>query len=258
MTKTLKYSFVFIASAILLFGCKSTKTVSGSGTLENGMTAKKLIKSHKQNTPDFETLQAKVKVDYTQGDQTNGYSLTMRMEKDKVIWINATLSLVRAKITPDRVGFYNKLDNTYFDGDYALINDLLGTELNFENLQNVLLGSTLFDVDEATHQLSTHEASYVLAPNEQSTIYELFMLLNPTHFRADSQQVSQMLENRMLQVDYLAYQDIEKRIFPKDIKIFAIDGDRETIIALELKSISLNKELRFPFNIPSGFDEIEL
>ncbi|MBT8303257.1 MAG: DUF4292 domain-containing protein, partial [Bacteroidia bacterium] len=32
-------------------------------------------------------------------------------------------------------------------------------------------------------------------------------------------------------------------------------GD-ETIIDMEYRSVSLNEELRFPFRIPSGYDEI--
>lgn len=248
-----------ILLVVLLFvgSCKSIKTISGSGYLEDSMTIKKIIKSHEQNTPEFNTLQGKVKVAFTQGERTDSYNLNLRMQKDKVIWLNATLSLVRAKITPEGVGFYNKLDNTYFDGDYTLINDLLGTTLTFQNIQNVLLGSTLFDTNTKDFALTTHEESYVLAPKDQDTMYEIFMLLNPKHFRADSQQVAQMLQNRMLQIDYLDYQDVEEKIFPKNIKVFAVDGEEETIIALELKSVSLDKELRYPFNIPSGFDEMK-
>ena len=32
---------------------------------------------------------------------------------------------------------YNKLDNTYFDGDYGYLSDMLGTELDFKKLQNL-------------------------------------------------------------------------------------------------------------------------
>ena len=69
------------------------------------------------------------------------------MEQDKTIWINAFLNMVRVKITPEYVRFYNKLDNTYFDGDYTLISNFLGTELGFDNLQNLLLGEAVFDIN---------------------------------------------------------------------------------------------------------------
>jgi len=74
----------------------------------------------------------------------------------------------------------------------------------------------------------------------------------------DSQQLLQPSKKRFLQVDYLAYQDVDKEILPKDIKIIAVEDNDEVIIAMEYKSVSLNEEVRFPFKIPSGFKEIIL
>lgn len=42
------------------------------------------------------------------------------------------------------------------------------------------------------------------------------------------------------------------------MKIIALEGDQETIIEMAFKSVSLNEDLRYPFKIPSGFDEIIL
>ena len=140
---------------------------------------------------DFNTLQARIKVEYTQGDQSQTHTITLRMEKDKSIWINSAFSVVRAKITPEKVGFYNKLDNTYFDGDFALISDFVGTDLNFKNTQNLLLGEALFDLSSTRYNSDVHEKSYVLFPENQDTLYEIFLLLNPGHFKMDSQQVFQ-------------------------------------------------------------------
>ena len=62
----------------------------------------------------------------------------MRMEKDQKILIMSTpISVVKALITPEKVSFYNKLDNTYFEGDFKYLSDLLGTDLDFEKVQNL-------------------------------------------------------------------------------------------------------------------------
>ena len=52
------------------------------------------------------------------------------------------------------------------------------------------------------------------------------------------------------------YQEVEKEILPQNIKIIAVENNAETIIKMEFKSISINQEVRFPFRIPSGFEEI--
>ena len=256
MIKSLK--LIVIVLVVLFTGCKSAKSVTNSGVLDSKITSKELIRAHKKQDFKFKTLQSKVKVEYIQGEKSQSHSINLRMEKDKTIWLSATFGVVRAKITPKRVSFYNKLDNTYFDGDFSLISELLGTELNFENVQSLLLGHSLFDLNKRDFDAEIHESSYVLKPQDQNALFEIFYLLNPSHFLMNSQQLSQPLDRRMLQIDYNDYQEVEKHILPQNIKVIAVEDTEETIINMEFKSVSLNNELRFPFRIPSGFEEIEV
>lgn len=241
---------------VLIVSCNSSKSIIASGELNDKLTTKQIIKEHYKREADFKTLQARVKVEYEQGESSQAHSINLRMEKDKTIWLSATLGIVRAKITPEKVSFYNKLDNTYFDGDFSLISNLLGTTLDFEKVQNMLLGKALLDLSKDNYKSDTFEKSYLLNPEEQSAILEIFFLLNPAHFKMDSQQLAQPLERRMLQIDYENYQEVEKEILPQNIKIIAVENNEETIIKMEFKSISMNQEVRFPFRIPSGFEEI--
>jgi len=244
------------ALILICFGCKSAKNISSANGLDNKLSSKHIIKEHTKNEADFKTLQARVKVEYIQGDMSQGHSINLRMEKDKVIWLSATLGIVRAKITPSKVSFYNKLDRTYFDGDFSLISDLLGTELNFDNLQSLLLGDSLFNLYSDNYVVGIHDKSYVLEPKEQHDLFKIFLLMNPAHFKMDSQQLSQSLKNRKLQIDYKDYQNIDKQILPRKISITALEEAYKTMINMEFKSITLDADLRFPFRIPSGFKEI--
>ena len=255
--KILKFSVVVFLIG-LTFSCKSARTVANSGKISNTISAKQLIKENSRQDSKFKTLQARVKIDYTQDLQEQGYTVNLRMEKDKTIWISATLGLARAMITPEEVSFYDKINNQYFKGDYALLSNLLGVELNFKKVQSLLLGESLFNLKDGKYIASANDKSYILQPKEQTALLELFLLLNPSHFKMDSQQLMQPLKKRFLQVDYLAYQDVDKEILPKDIKIIAVENNDEVIIAMEYKSVSLNEDVRFPFKIPSGFKEIIL
>ena len=253
-----RFQIALLAGLLLLGGCKSAKRISGSAELDSKISSTRLIKAHKKTEVNFKTLQSKVRVEYIQGDQSQTHTVNLRMEKDKVIWLSATLGIVRVKITPEKVSYYNKLDNTYFDGDFTLISDFLGTELNFDNVQNLLLGEALFNLDSRTYDSDVHENSYVLFPSDQNSLYEIFFLLNPSHFKMDSQQLSQPHEGRMLQIDYKNYQKVNRQILPEQIRVIALQEQEETIVNMEFRSVSLNNELRFPFRIPSGFEEIEI
>lgn len=242
----------------VLFSCKSSKSVTGSGVLNSELSSNQIIKESNRSKANFKTLQSRVKIDYTKDNKSRGVGVNLRIQKDKIIWLNGPLSVARVLITPDKVSFYDKLNNQYFDGDFALLSDLLGTKLDFDKVQNLLLGDALYNLNDGRYKASTHEKSYVLQPEEQESFFEIFFLLNPAHFKMDSQQISQMQENRMLQVDYIKYQDVGRQKIPEVVKIIALDAGDETTIEMEYRSVSLNEDLRFPFRIPSGYDEIVL
>jgi outer membrane biogenesis lipoprotein LolB len=249
---------IVIALAMLLFvtNCKSTKSIVASGEASNKLSAKQVIKQHQKSDADFKTLQGKVKIDITQNQKENGSTFNLRIEKDKVIWLSAKLGLARMMITPEKVRFYNKLDNEYFDGDYKLLSDFVGVDLDFNKVQNILLGQAIFDLKEEPHKVSVNENSYALQPKDQSALLELFYLINPSHFKMDSLQLFQQLKKRILQVDYTAYQEVKKQILPKDIRIIAVEDSDEVAITMEFKSLTLNEDVRFPFKIPAGYKEI--
>jgi len=252
-----KITYIVLAIVLLIsFGCKSTKSITSNGELDSKISSRQLIKEHTKTFTKFKTLQARVKVEYLQGDMEQTHSINLRMEKDKTIWLSATLGIVRAKITPTKVSFYNKLDNTYFDGDFSLISDLLGTDLDFNKVQNMLLGEALFNLTSNNYKADVHEKSYLLQPKKQSELLEILLLLNPSHYKMDSQQISQTLKQRMLQIDYKDYQEVDKQVLPKSVNIIAVEGNFETQINMEFRSVSLDSDLRFPFRIPTGFKEI--
>ena len=255
MKISLKISLILL---LLAFSCKTTKTISSDGELTSDLSAKQLIKNNTKSIANFRTLTARVKADYSSNDESKGTTISLRMEKDKTIWMSAPFSMAKVLITPEKVSFYNKLDNTYFDGDFELLSDFVGTELDFDKVQNILLGEALYDLKKEEFVASTFEKSYLLQPKNQRALFEIFYLLNPSHFKMDSQQFAQPNENRILQIDYKDYQKVDKQKLPQTIKIIAVEKFDETIIDLEYRSVALNEKIRFPFRIPSGYKEIEI
>ena len=144
--------FLWIVLVVVVSSCKATKVVSG-GAVDDRLSAKSVIKAHYQNETNFKTLNGKVKIGYSDGEYSQNVSVSLRMEKDKAIWMSAPLGIVKAYITPDRVSFYNKLENEYFDGDFSYLSDLLGTEVDFSIVQNLLTGQAIVDLREEKYTI---------------------------------------------------------------------------------------------------------
>ena len=257
MTHKLHISRLVILLFVVVMSCKSAATLT-SGKADLTLSKKDVLKAHNQRKADFKTMQAKVRVVYTEGTKSQTHTVTLRMERDQAIWINSALNLIRVLITPDKVQFYNKLDNTYFDGDFSYLSDLLGTELDYTKVQNLLLGNAIFELDKTHFNMAVYNDAYLFQPKAQKALFELFYIVNPAHFKMNSQQLQQPQESRFLQVDYLNYQVIDKQTVPEQLKIIALEAGNETRIELEIKSVSLNEAVRFPFKIPSGFEKIDL
>lgn len=252
-----KYSYIILGLVLLFFfNCKSTRVAGNTSNLN--LSSKQLIKENAKQTPNFKTLQSKLKITYIEGEKSQTHSVNIRVKKDEVIWMSAALSIVKAQITPDKVSFYNKLDNTYFEGDFSYLSELLGTDLDFQKVQNLILGESLFDLNETPYKVSVDEGAYLLQPKEQQELFDLFLRIDASLFKIKSQEISQSKEFRNLVIEYLSHQEVGKQILPERIKVVAVEANEEAIINLEFKSVKLNEELRFPFKIPSGYTAIEL
>lgn len=253
-----KYSqIVILCLTLLLFNCKSTKTVSG-GVSNYKLSSKQLIKENAKQSPTLKTLKSTLKITYSQKGSSQTHSVSFRIKKDETIWMSATFSIVKVLITQEKVSFYNKLDNTFFEGDYTYLSKLLGTTLDFKKIQNLLLGEAIFNLKEGDYKVSVNDKLYVLEPKKQQDLFDILFLLDPVLFKMKSQQISQPKAFRHLEINYLSYQEVEEQILPKKIKVIALEGEEELSIGLEFRNIVLNENLRFPFKIPSGYKEIEL
>ncbi|TYA74089.1 DUF4292 domain-containing protein [Seonamhaeicola marinus] len=243
--------------SILLFSCKSAKTVT-AGDANYNLSSRQLIKENSKQSPEFKTLKSTLKINYSADGKSQSHSVSFRAKKDEALWISAPFSIVKALVTPDKVSFYNKLDKTYFEGDYAYLSGLLGTELDFYKVQNLLMGDAIFNLKDDNYKVSLEDSLYILQPKKQRELFEIFFLLDPALFKVKSQQISQPKEFRHLQIDYEAHQKVEDQILPQKVKVIAVEKNEELIVGLEFKNVTLNEELRFPFKIPSGYKEIKL
>ena len=251
-----KFSLVLVV--VFLASCKSAKKVVSSD-VDKSFTTKKIIQNHYQNELDFTTLSGRLKINYDDGENSQSLGVSLRMKKDEAIWISgpSPLSIVKAIITPERVSFYNKLENEYFDGDFSYLSKLLGTELDFEKVQNVLLGNAILDLREDKYASNITEGNYELSPKRQNDLFAILFSLEPTNFKIATQELSQSIEKRLLKMNY-QYQTIDTKILPATINIEATSKEDKTLIKLDYRGMEFGKRLNFPYKIPKGFKEIVL
>lgn len=242
----------------LISACGSTKAVKGTATASPTMTTKNLMKAHNGAIQNFNTLAARLQVKYEDDKQSQSITTSVRMEKDKVIWIKASIlgiTLAKVLITPEKVSFYEFIDRSYFEGDFALLSDLLGTEIDFKQAQAILLGNSILPITGANYTTRVVNNKYEVTPKQQNPQMLLTLLFYPDNFMVAQETVSQPQKGRNLEVTYGNFEIIENDYYPSTINVRATENSSLTNIEMNYKKIDLNVSVTFPFDIPEGYEK---
>lgn len=255
---------VFIVLGIFLVltatSCRSKKAVAENFTAKP-VSIENVVKNYQHNIFEQNTVKAKINIDYQDTKTAQSFVANLRMEKDKAIWITGTvlgIPLVKALITPEKVSYYEKINETYFEGDYKVLSDWLGTELNFDKIQNLLLGQAISSLDNKNFEVAIDENAYQLKHHTNQQLFTFLYWINPQHFKLDKQMIIQPYKEQYLSVVYKNYHFINKEYFPNQMIIEAVENQNFTKIKLDFNLVEFNEPLTFPFEIPNGYKLIQL
>jgi trans-2-enoyl-CoA reductase len=254
--KFLKYTLLFI---IVLTSCKTKKNMIDANAIAKEISAKKVAKKHIAANFDRETVDAKLKVNFNNGKARQSLSVNMKIIKDEVIWLRGTkfITIFKAKITPTSVSYYSPFAKNYFEGDFSMIKKLLGVEINFEQLQNLFLGQSLLNVKQEKQTVEIANNRYVLSPEKQAELFDIFFTINPSHFKLEEQSIINTFKNLRLDIKYPSYNLFDGVVFPSEINIKAKNLKSITDIDLFYKSVIFDTAIYMSFNIPSTYKRLE-
>ena len=250
---------VFILLIIISFtSCKTKKNTTTNNA--NAMLLTKVLDNYYDNSFKNKTVKASLKIKYKGAKKIPQVNASLRIEKDKVIWMSISkfITVGKLKITPNKVQFYNNLDQTYFDGDFSLLSNLLGTEVNFQQVQNILLGEAIYTLNKEDYQIDTEGDSYIFTPKQNDDRFNIFFWLDGLTFKVKKQEIRQNEGSKLLSVQFTEFEKVQDVTFPKHLYILAKDNEKTSTIDIDYKSIKLDLPLRYPFTIPEGYSEIQL
>lgn len=245
---------------MVLTSCKSKKGVSENSSFDV-LSTKKIVNNHYNNSFSKNTISAKINIDYEDDKTGVGATIRMRMEKDKVIWMSATklgIPIAKVMITPTNVSYYEKIEKRYFDGDFSLLSKWFGAELNFEMIQNLLLGQAIQNLKKDRYIAELNGDLYQLSLEHNKELWSILFFLNPDNFKMSKQEIRNPEKQQLLSVSYQNYSKINGEIFPENINVRVIDKNKITTIKMEYRSVEFNEELTFPFSFPDGYKEIKI
>jgi hypothetical protein len=249
-----KYLAIF---TIILFASCKPKAVLAEGSANNTIAADKIIESHYNNKSNFSTLYIKASAHYEDANNTQNVSAEIKIKKDEKILVSIRvlgITMAKALITPTSVQYYDKLGNKYFEGDYAGLSKWLGTDLDFQKVQNLLIGKAIDDLHKGKYVVSIMEKLYKLQSNVGNS--ENSFYFEADNFLIKRQEINQPTLDRTLQVVYPDFKKYDEAILPLALSINARQKENKTNINIEYKNSTFNEDLSFPYNVPEGYERI--
>ncbi|MCX6259062.1 MAG: DUF4292 domain-containing protein [Bacteroidia bacterium] len=261
-TKSPTIIIAFLAIAIIsLTGCKLHKTIvtsekkpSPAAPAEDMSGAYRQIKDH---YPVYNNLLIKFSADYSGKDESHTLNGVIRIKKDTMIWVSVSailgIEVARFIFTPDSVKYVNKLDDTYYLGNYSLIDRMLHARIDYYTLQS-LITDEFFIINRKTDSLDFSNGfsgmtdnnlqciSYLSPPYQQNICY------NPASSKIEKVTINDANAARTMHVAYSGF-GLEDYHLPHKLSIELNSPDDQSKIEIKFGKIVLNKNLDFPFKI---------
>jgi hypothetical protein len=169
---------------------------------------------------------------------------------------NFGFPIAKALITPTKVSYYEKINSTYFEGDFSMLSKWLGTDLDFNKVQNLFLGNAIDDLTKSKWVSEINEKLFKLSQPSDADITRDFYF-EASNFLLKKETISQFSQNRALEIQYPSHKEVDKMFLPNEINIKASQKDKISI-NIEYKNTTFNENLSYSYTIPSDYKAIEI
>ncbi|MGA9636913.1 DUF4292 domain-containing protein [Flavobacterium sp.] len=258
----LKRTFILLTlvSSLAFVSCKSKQVLvqSTDATPIIGLKNNAVIEKLYTNKTDFKTVYIKSSASFDNGKTAQNVTAEIRIKKDEQILVSIRflgITMAKASITPTTVSYYEKIKGTYFEGDFSTLSQFLGTDLNYDKIQNMLMGESLDDLRKGKYTQTMEEQTYRLDDKANNTTQKTFYI-DAANFKMKKQEVVQTDKARKIQIQYTNFNLFSEILMPQKVQINATQDKGKTEINLDYDSISFNEELSFPYSVPNGYKRI--
>lgn len=248
----LTYLLLVAGFVIFLSGCKSTKTLGGLPRKYSN--SRFVLKKLNEGNADFNWLSSRVKVKFQNGKKTLGGVALLRIRKDSVIWASVSallgIEIFRIEIRPDSVFIMNHLKKQYLQFPFSELQRYMSVpELNFQMLQNLLIGNPIFDMRRG-YDAQISNKQILLTDNQQLEKRQLWII--PDNFRVSQVHFDRPANNQEFSIQYDGYEKYGGYFFPTRLK-FLLAAPEQLSFDMNFGKYTVNKPQNLNFEVPASY-----
>lgn len=266
----LRFTSQLLAISLVLFSCKSTRTIQSAINTRVDSTAIVLAAARADSIEfikdqydsllsqriDYNSFSGKIDLDYEESDGKKlNVNAQVRIKRDSVIWLSLTaifgIEGVRACITPDSVKLMNKQDKTYLVRPISYLQELTSLPLDLRSLQDLLVGNPVF-LDSNFQQYS--RGSGLISLQGNNDLFRKLLTIGESDKLMSSYKLDDLNASRP-RTSYLTYSDYENKLgswFARR-RTVQVSEKKIFLVRLNYKQYAFNETLSFPFVVPKNY-----
>ncbi|MBU0486695.1 MAG: DUF4292 domain-containing protein, partial [Bacteroidetes bacterium] len=188
---------------------------------------------------------------------------------DSLIWVSISpalgIEIARIMISNDSIMMINRLESTYFLGNFKFLNQMVNADFDFDMLQAFLTGNdfSYYENDKFKSSVDHNDKMYKLSTvgrrklkkfqnesNNEPLMEDIW--LDPETFKICRLKVNQFKENRKFEAHYSSFTGEEGSKYASEIE-YDINAEEKVSIQLTYKSVTIDVPQTFPFTIPEKY-----
>lgn len=219
---------------------------------------KNIIKDVQNNSINFNTFYAKVKVDYEGANDSKKFTVYLYIRKDTSIVMRLVGSFmgiskegVVAKITKDSVTVVNKLDKTVQYRKLAYLQELTKIPFDYFTIQNILIGNPIFLDSNIVSYKNSDEYFTALVIGK---VFKHLLTLDKNDYKMLFSKLDDVdeLRNRTCNITYQKYENTGGYNFSTLRKI-SVAEKTKLDVTLDFNQYLFNQPITYNFSVPKSF-----
>jgi len=249
---------LFSLTLIFMQACGSTKNVTAEKKPKT-KSLKFLQKKLEKNTSNFEYFSSKAKVNYKSSEIEQQFTSYLRLKKDSAIWVSiyalGMVEIGRVLIDKENVQILDRVNKKYYKRDFSIVQNYIDYPIDFELLQNALLGNPLYDINQKNPEASV-SGNYYFIENLIKKVNNRIWV-NPSDYTITKMQLYDEENKRRLDVLLDNFEKLNKGKFSKQREIKVLNDKIAYNIKIDYSRLDFKKTLDFPFTVPDKFEKDE-
>lgn len=259
----------FISLLILVFTLSSCatskiKSTENKDIQSNTAISNKYFYDNILKKSDFDVLKITSKIDIQNIPNINA---TIYIENNQKVWMNMSaffMNVARGVATPQGIKAYEKIDKTYIDSDFTYLNKLLNINfLDYNSLQNLLLGKVFIPINEKDFSIIQNNENYILKSIKNQKIvvdgktneYTIELQFSK-NFDLEKVSLINPDSNDQLLLSYENWISLNGLRLPQSVKI-NIKEKKSRQILIENTKFEFSK-METPYTVPNNYKKREL